>query len=69
MFGATEPDLRNRTEEGKVWFDELASVFGSGAAGWGIALAKRAGKADLRDFGGGSRLCFAQPLQEPYQRG
>ena len=53
MFGATEPDLRSLSDEGKVWFGELASTVGSDAAVRGIALAEHAGTADIRAIGGG----------------
>ena len=35
MFGTIKPDIRSLTDEGKAWFDALASMIGSDTTGKG----------------------------------
>ena len=50
MFGTSDPDLRALSDEGKIWYDELARMMGSDTKGRAEAFVKEGGKADLRDF-------------------
>ena len=51
MFGTSDPDLRALSDEGKIWYDELSRLMGSGNKGKAEAFAKKRGKSDLRDVG------------------
>ena len=51
MFGATDPDLRNLNDQGKIWYDELTRMIGSDNREKINILVKKGGKSDIRDFG------------------
>ena len=59
--------MRDHTAEGKVWFGELASMFGSNTTEKSVVLAEHVGKVDIRDFGGGKPRSGGSPTHD--QRG
>jgi hypothetical protein len=50
MFGTTDPDLRNLTDQGKIWYDEMTRMVGDNKQKLDI-LVKKGGKSNIRDFG------------------
>ena len=51
MFGTIKPDHRTLTEDGKILYDELASLTGFDNKEKAAAVTKQGGKSDLRDVG------------------
>ena len=51
MFGTIDPDLRNLSDQGKIWYDELTRMIGSDNKEKVNILVKKGGKSELREFG------------------